>query len=135
MVDSLTSALAAFRRMSRPLATWRVGKFLLSNRDPFPLRGWLDRTRPGVIGQDFVKGVAANIMVACWQGEVLASVGAVALETAKDFGAATIVRSAQLPVQRTESCASDPTICWSTGLGLVRIGRYGAGNLQKLPTN
>jgi ATP-grasp domain len=92
VVDSLTSALAAFRRMSRPLATWRVMKFLLSNRDPFPVRGWLDRTRPGVIGQDFISGRAANIMVACWQGEVLASVGAVALETAKDFGAATIVR-------------------------------------------
>ena len=92
MVDSLTSAQAAFRRMSRPLATWRVVKFLLSNRDPFPLRGWLDRTRPGVIGQDFVKGVAANIMVACWHGEVLASVGAVALETTKEVGAATIVR-------------------------------------------
>lgn len=92
MVDSLTSALAAFRRMSRPLATWRVAKFLLSNQDPYPLRGWLDRSRPGVIGQDFVKGRAANIMVACWQGEVLASVGAVALETLQDFGAATIVR-------------------------------------------
>jgi hypothetical protein len=92
IVNSLPTALAAFRRMSRPLATWRVAKFLLSNRDPFPLRGWLDRTRPGVIGQDFVKGCAANIMVACWQGEVLASVGAVALETTKDVGAATIVR-------------------------------------------
>jgi hypothetical protein len=97
MVDSLTSALAAFRRMSRPLATWRVAKFLLSNRDPFPLRGWLDRTRPGVIGQDFVKGRAANIMVACWRGEVLASVGAIALETVKDFGAATIIRLVSHP--------------------------------------
>jgi hypothetical protein len=92
IVDSLTSALAAFRRMSRPLATWRVAKFLFSNRDPFPLRGWLDRTRPGVIGQNFVKGRAANIMVACWQGEILASVGAVALETLEGFGAATVVR-------------------------------------------
>lgn len=90
-VDSPTSALAAYRRLSRPLATWRVAKFLLSNRDPFPLRGWLDRTRPGVIGQDFVKGRGANIMVACWQGEVLASVSAVARKTKEDFGAATIV--------------------------------------------
>jgi hypothetical protein len=31
-------------------------------------------------------------MVACWQGEVLASTSAVALETAKEFGAATIIR-------------------------------------------
>jgi ATP-grasp domain len=97
VVDSLTSALAAFRRMSRPLATWRVAKFLFSNRDPFPLRGWLDRTRPGVIGQDFVRGRAANIMVACWQGEVLASVGAIALESLEDFGAATIVRLVSHP--------------------------------------
>jgi len=92
LVDSLASALAAYRRLSRPLATWRVLKFLLSNRDPFPLCGWLDRTRPGVIGQDFVKGRAANIMVACWNGEVLASIGAVALKTKQDFGAATIVK-------------------------------------------
>jgi succinoglycan biosynthesis protein ExoO len=92
VVDSPVSALAAFRRMSRPLATWRVAKFMLSNRDPYPLRGWLDRARPGIIGQDFVKGRAANIMVACWRGEVLASVSAVALETADDLGAATIVR-------------------------------------------
>jgi hypothetical protein len=92
LVDSLTSAVAAYRRLSRPLATWRVLKFLLSNRDPFPLRGWLDRTRPGVIGQDFVKGRTANIMVACWNGEVLASIGAVALKTKEDFGAATIVQ-------------------------------------------
>jgi hypothetical protein len=101
VVDSLTTALAAFRRMSRPLATWRVAKFLFSNRDPFPLRGWLDRTRPALIGQDFVNGRAANIMVACWQGEVLASVGAVALETAKDFGAATIVRLISHPEMET----------------------------------
>jgi hypothetical protein len=92
LVDSLTSALAAYRRLSRPLATWRVLKFLLSNRDPFPLRGWLDRTRPGVIGQDFVKGRTANIMVACWNGEVLASVAVVTLRTKDDFGASAIVQ-------------------------------------------
>jgi hypothetical protein len=92
VVDSPGTAAAAFRRMSRPWATWRVAKFLLSNRDPFPLRGWLRRERPAVIGQNFVRGRAANIMVACWQGDVLATTGAVVLETAKQFGAATIIR-------------------------------------------
>jgi hypothetical protein len=92
VVDGPGTAVAAFRRMSRPLATWRVAKFLLSNRDPFPLRGWLRRERPAVIGQDFIRGRAANIMVACWEGEVIATAGAVVLETAKQFGAATIIR-------------------------------------------
>ena len=97
IVDDVKSALAAFRRMSRPLATWRVAKFLLSNRDPFPLRGWLDRTCTGVIGQDFIKGRSANIMVACWQGEVLASAGAITLESKGQFTAATIVRMISHP--------------------------------------
>jgi ATP-grasp domain len=92
VVNTAEAAEAAFRRMSRPVATWRVAKFLLSNRDPFPLRGWLRRERAAVIGQDFVKGRSANIMAACWEGEVLATVGAVALETAKQFGAATIIQ-------------------------------------------
>jgi hypothetical protein len=92
LVDNLASAIAAFRRLSRPIATWRAAKFLLSNRDPFPLAAWLGRERPGVIGQDFVRGVQANIMAACWEGEVLATVGARVLDTSKPFGAATIIQ-------------------------------------------
>jgi hypothetical protein len=135
MVDSLTSALAAFRRMSRPLATWRVAKFLLSNRDPFPLRGWLDRTRPGVIGQDFVKGVAANIMVACWQGEVLASVGAVALETAKDFGAATIVRLISHPEMETVAARLVRRLGMSGLCGIDFILEGGSGKAFMIELN
>ena len=92
LVASEGSALAAFRRMSRPLATWRAAKFLLSNRDPYPAAEWLRRETSAVTGQDFVQGSAANIMVACWQGEVLATIGTKVLSSAKRFGAATIVR-------------------------------------------
>jgi hypothetical protein len=92
LVYSPAAAVAAFRRMSRPIATWRALKFLLSNRDPFPLAEWLRRERRVVIGQDFVPGQAANIMVACWEGEVLATVSATVLDTAKQFGAATVIQ-------------------------------------------
>lgn len=91
LVDGPAAAAAAFRRLSRPIATWRALKFLLSNRDPFPLAEWWHRERRVVIGQDFVAGRAANIMVACWQGEVLATVSAIVLDTAKQFGAATVI--------------------------------------------
>jgi glutathione synthase/RimK-type ligase-like ATP-grasp enzyme len=92
LVDSAATAITAFRRMSRTIATWRALKFLLSNRDPFPLAEWLRRERRVVIGQDFMQGQAANIMVACWQGEVLATVSAIVLDTAKQFGAATVIQ-------------------------------------------
>jgi len=92
LVDSSGSALPAFRRMSRPVATWRAAKFLLSNRDPFPLTAWLRRERSGVIGQDFVCGQPANIMAACWQGEVVAMIAVRVLDTARQFGAATIIQ-------------------------------------------
>jgi hypothetical protein len=92
LVDSPASAVAAFRRMTRPMASWRVAKFLLSNRDPFPLAGWLRRERPSIIGQDFVPGCPANVMAACWQGEVLEVVGVQVLDMAKQFGTATVIR-------------------------------------------
>ena len=135
IVNSLPSALAAFRRMSRPLATWRVAKFLLSNRDPFPLRGWLDRTRPGVIGQDFVKGRAANIMVACWQGEVLASVGAVALKTTKDVGAATIVRLISHPEMEAVAARLVRRLGMSGFCGLDFILEDGSGKAFMIELN
>jgi hypothetical protein len=92
LVDNSGSAVAAFRRMSRPIATWRAAKFVLCNRDPFPLASWIRRERSGVIGQEFIRGYQANIMVACWEGEVLATVAAKVLVTAKRFGAATIIQ-------------------------------------------
>lgn len=92
LVDSPATAIAAFRRMSRPIAAWRAAKFVLSNRDMFPLAEWLRRGRSPVTGQDFVGGSPANIMVACWKGEVLATVGTKVIDTAKQFGAATIIR-------------------------------------------
>lgn len=92
LVDGPASAARAFRRMSRPIPTWRMAKFLLSNRDPFPLGEWLIRKRSRVIGQDFVQGRPANVMVACWEGEVLATIGVKVLDTLEQFGAATMVQ-------------------------------------------
>lgn len=91
LVESPASAVAAFRRMSKPIATWRAAKFLVSNHDPFPLAEWRRGDRSPVTGQDFVQGVPANIMVACWEGEVLASVGVKVIDESKRFGAATII--------------------------------------------
>jgi hypothetical protein len=96
-VDSPESAVAAFRRMTRPMTTARVLQYLLSYRDPFPLHGWLHRERSTVVGQDLILGRDANIMVACWQGEVLATVGAVVVETTQEFGPATIVQPISHP--------------------------------------
>jgi ATP-grasp domain len=91
-VDSPEAARIAFRNISGPPATSGVLQSLLSHRDPYPLRAWLNRERSAVVGQDQVKGRDANIMVACWEGEVLATVGAIAVETTKAFGATTIVQ-------------------------------------------
>jgi hypothetical protein len=93
LVDSPAAAVAAFRRMSRPLSTFRAAKFLLSNRDPFPLGAWLRRERPAVIGQSFIHGTSATTMAACWEGEVLAAVNARVLNTAKKFGSATVIQT------------------------------------------
>jgi hypothetical protein len=121
LVNSPTTAVAAFRRMSRPLATWRVAKFLLSNRDPFPLGAWLCRERRPIIGQSFILGQMATTMAACWEGEVLAATSVTALDTATQFGSATIIQ----PI-------THPTLAFATVRLVRRLGLSGFCGLDFL---
>jgi hypothetical protein len=78
--------------LGRRLAASRALKRLLVDRDPFPLLPWLDGTAPRVGVQRHVAGRPANSLVACWQGEVLASIEVEVLRTSVPLGASTVVR-------------------------------------------
>ena len=79
--------------LGRRLAASRAVKRLLVDRDPFPLLPWLDGTSPRVGVQRHIAGRPANSLVACWQGEVLASIEVEVLRTALPLGASTVVRT------------------------------------------
>ncbi len=92
IVESTEEALLAFRTLKAPLSTPVTAKRTLIDRDPNLIVPWLRRRERSVSIQPYIRGWDANIAVACWKGEVLASVSIRVLNTSNDKGPATIVR-------------------------------------------
>jgi len=92
VVHSLTEAQAALRSLRLRSRPARALKRLVVNRDAFPLLPSLTARPADVTAQGYVNGHPANIAVACWQGEVLASLAVDVLQTQGRTGAATVVR-------------------------------------------
>jgi hypothetical protein len=95
IVQSLPSALAAFRRLSQLIGRGAAWKRYLINRDPVALWSWKRREPPRITLQEFVPGRPANSMIACWQGELLGIVSVEVLTSQGATGAATVVRLMQ----------------------------------------
>ncbi len=95
IVHTLPEALRAYKTLRAPLATLIAAKRTLIDRDSNCIVPWLMQHQRHVSIQRFVAGSDANLAVACWQGEVLASIDVEVLQTAKPKGPATIVRLCQ----------------------------------------
>lgn len=63
----------------------------------FGIRPWLRKERPSMSVQQYIDGWPANIGVACWQGEVLASVCAESVATTSATGPSTVARIIRNP--------------------------------------
>jgi hypothetical protein len=92
VVESQSEAIKALRVLSRPIGPARALKRLMVDRDPFSILPAISGARPVVNIQRFVEGTPANSAVACWNGEVLASISVVAMRTRGPQGASTVVR-------------------------------------------
>lgn len=86
---------SAYRRLSRPvMAAWAIKRSVI-NRSPLSLWFWRRHRKPNVILQEFIPGTAANSMILCWRGEVLASVTVEVINSQGSTGAATVIRLIQ----------------------------------------
>jgi hypothetical protein len=92
IVHSLGEATKALRTLSQPVGPARALKRLMVDRDPFSILPAAAGLSPVVNVQRFVEGTPANSAVACWNGEVLASIAVVAMRTRGPQGASTVVR-------------------------------------------
>lgn len=95
IVHTLPQALRAYKTLRAPLATAVAAKRTLLDRDSNCILPWLMQRQREVSIQKFVAGSDANLAVACWQGEVLASIDVEVLQTWRPKGPATIVRVCQ----------------------------------------
>ena len=95
IVHSLPEALRAYKILQAPLATIVAAKRTLIDRDSNCIVPWLMQHPRQVSIQRFVSGPDVTVAVACWQGNVLASIDAEVLQTSKAKGPSTIVRLCQ----------------------------------------
>ncbi|MGO8718117.1 MAG: hypothetical protein ACLQMO_02720 [Acidobacteriaceae bacterium] len=102
IVHTLPQALRAYKTLRAPLATVVAAKRTLIDRDSNCIVPWLMQHQREVSIQKFVAGPDANLAVACWRGEVLASIDVEVLQTWKPKGPATIVRLRQDGERLTE---------------------------------
>jgi hypothetical protein len=92
IVRSAREAAATFRRMRFGASLAVALKRLLVNRDPMALWSWSRRRQTAITLQQFVSGIPANIMVACWRGEILAEVSVKVLSCQGPTGASLVVQ-------------------------------------------
>jgi Carbamoyl-phosphate synthase L chain, ATP binding domain len=92
IVETPEQARRAFRRLASRRPTAAIFKRVLIDRDNTPLARLLRLEQPEVSVQQFVAGQDANIVVACWQGEVLAQIAATVLRTRGPKAPAAVIR-------------------------------------------
>ena len=92
---SRQEARAAFARLNEPPGMLTAIKRLLIDRDPMVWWSLRESWSPAVSLQKYIPGRPANIMVACWRGVVLASLGVEVLRAEGLTGAATVVTVVQ----------------------------------------
>jgi len=92
VAHTLAEAETAFRKLHRPPMLARALKRALFDHDRTLIRPALKRYRPTINAQTFVRGHEATSAVACWKGEVLASLHFEVLQKTDSAGPATVIR-------------------------------------------
>jgi hypothetical protein len=91
VVYSQAEAADELKRMLRPLSWYVACKRVFVDRDPIALWSRRDRT-PMVTLQEYIPGRPANLMMACWKGQVLGAVTAEVLCAQGATAAAMVVQ-------------------------------------------
>jgi Biotin carboxylase len=91
IVKTRQQAQRAFRELLSRRPTSQTLKRILLDRDNTFLARLLRREPPLISVQQFVFGQDANVAVACWQGEVLAQIGATVLKARSPMGPAAVI--------------------------------------------
>jgi hypothetical protein len=96
-VCDLAEARRTWRRLAAPPSLRGALRRLFGERDAERIGLWAARRGSNVSIQARIDGRPANAAVACWEGEVLASVLVEAVQTDGEIGPATVVRRLDHP--------------------------------------
>lgn len=134
IVHTRAEALAAFRRLSRPVSPLRGLARAMRRRDPHHLADAIAPVRPVVSMQSFVPGTPATTAVACWQGEVLGAIHADVVASNGKTGPACVVRRCR-DAEMEAAAAKLARRFGLSGLHGLDFIRDGAGKVHLLEIN
>jgi hypothetical protein len=103
VVDNQAEASAELRQMLRPLSWLAVCKRMAVDRDPIAFWSRKDNT-PVVTLQEYIPGRPANLMMACWKGEILGTVTVEVLRAQGATSAAVMVKLIHHPEIAQAAC-------------------------------
>jgi hypothetical protein len=116
IISDKAVAHQVWQQMQQPNGLYKAMRELLMEWDASGLRSWPRGDRPVLSAQSYVNGFPANIGIACWQGEILATTCAVAVATLSATGPSTVVRI----IQNSEMVDAATSIVQTLGLsGLI----------------
>ncbi|HTZ59271.1 MAG TPA: ATP-grasp domain-containing protein [Acidobacteriaceae bacterium] len=134
VVDSRDEAAAELEQMLKPLSWVTVGKRMIVDRDPIALWGRKDRL-PVVTLQEYIPGRPANLMMACWQGEVLGSVTAEVQQAQGATSAAMVIKLIDHPEIKLAASKLAKRLCLSGFYGVDFILEEGTRAAYLLELN
>ena len=134
-VRSAPEAAAAFRRMKSATGIAVAIKRLIINRDPLALWSWRRRRHIDTTLQEFIPGTPANIMVACWQGEILAELSVQVLASQGPTGASLVVQVIDNPQLSSAAALLARRLRMSGFFGLDFILEQGTGAAYLIEMN
>jgi hypothetical protein len=116
IVSDKAVAHRMWQQMQRPNGIYAAMRALLMEWDASGIRSWARGDRPVLSAQSYVNGWPADIGVACWQGEILATTCAEAVATFSATGPSTVARI----IQNSEMVDAATSIVRTLGLsGLI----------------
>ena len=92
IISDPAKARGAFAEMTRRASGRLALREMVPEGNNFAVRSWLKGERPAMSAQGYIDGWPANIGVACWKGEVLATICAEAVSTLSATGPSTVAR-------------------------------------------
>jgi ATP-grasp domain len=104
VLRSPSEAAVQLTSMLQPVPLSIACKRAIINHDPSALWSYKNLNEPVVTLQEFIQGRPATLMMACWQGTVLATVTAEVLWSQGATGAAVVVRLIDQPEMAQAAC-------------------------------
>jgi len=116
IISDKAVAHQVWQQMQQPKGLYRAMHALLMGWDASGISAWARGDRPVLSVQSYVDGRPANIGIACWQGETLATTCAEAVATFSATGPSTVARI----IQSSEMVDTATAIVRTLGLsGLI----------------